>query len=1659
MGKAKRFIGVSLTWVLVGSLVMSLVLPAAPVSAQEEMKRTEVRKTMTPPVIDGDVGEAFWSLSETLDVPLGEGLSSAAEMGFLWDNQYLYIGMKMKDDQLMSEAPGYWFQQDSVSLFFDPTLHRSAPYVNSDMQAGFVYKPNSATPDFYFGAALDHHSGKDAQQILRAIRTTGEGWSLEVAVPWSMLDMNPIQQQQLGFEATATDRYGNDASNGRVNAWSAHQSSSFWNDTSGFGILALVKDNPVSGDANPVLLEENFDSFGSGEIPYGWISDVQAGSPSFSVTEDTYGNKSMTFAGTASGKQARITAPVQWDNYSIEADVRFHSVLNAARWAALMFRAAPNGQAPYHQMAVRQNGSFEVAYRNPSNSWSVMASGSSDALELGKDYTLKVRVFGDNVKEYIKVKDEGDYKLLLDQEFTSGLLGRGKIGFQGDQSTVSFDNLKVTRIKVDDLRLAFPPTVESLTGPYTVTGSVYFSDGVEEAIVPERIQYVSSDESVLKVSGGMLYPLKAGSAVLTAVYANAEWSQEVTVEPGADGVSVTSLSHDSGYVLAEAGKEMALAELPFTAQFNDFTYGTMTGADLTWSADDSSIVVNDGKLIVQDKGVYSLTGEKDGASVSLLVVAKDEASTEYVLYENDFEQEADGDFPDGWTKVEGKTDGKAAVKDGAFVIDASSAPDNPTRVLLPEYLELFGNYDIEADVTHAAANEPTRWHSIMYRTQNRTSGSYPYYHMAVRQNAKATNGVEFAERTANNTWNVMNKGAFGETIHSDTMYRYKVAVHGVRVMQSINGQVIVNTDQAGSYLRGGIGLQANGSVMKVDHLKVTLRETELPPLPESSFVETAKADTFIALAPSVIAELQNKAQLDSYAEGSLPATLVIYVNSNLQVTDPEGKQEFMSLQDALQSIGTRIMPAFYVEDSETVGRLIAHLTSIGLEDAFIVSNQPELVKEARQAYPMLRGIVDFSGWNVKSNEDLMAIRKQTTLSGAKIAMLSRDAATKDNTAYLQQRTIVVWSKEVKLQNEQDKYMDIHRMITAGVNGMITSSPSEAYRALGVYFYHTTLIRKPYMIGHRGMPSVAPENTIISNELAIEAGADYIENDIFLSKDGHLVIIHDSAVHVTTHGTGRVEDMTLEELRSLKVRQVPGAEYPEARIATLEEQIDLARERGVMIYAEIKTHNPAAVDAFVKLVKEKDAEDLFNVMSFDTNQLDRLAAQLPDMPLGLLTGGYASENRVNGAMRETLKVMQRYNSTLNTSYGGLGPKFMDAAHQRGLIISPWTFNNYDHFINTFLLGVFGITTDYAYWAKDWVISIEPENQEVIMKSGESSELSAWAESYSHERKQVNPSIVLLDDSGIVSLDQDNGSKIKAGKPGTTYVLLRYTGTIDEEKTYDIYTEPVKVKIVGGDHGDGSGIGSGGDGSDDGDGSGGGDGSSNENGGSGDDHGSTGPIVDQDNNGNPGNDDSSSDPGSNDGPDSPVSENPSTGQGRAYADINDHWAFKAIMHLSANGIMEGYDNGSFKPDQEMTRAEFVTVVSRILGLSGAPAGSVYTDVAESAWYSEHVKGMVHAGIIQGYADGTFRPDRQMSREEVWVILYRAFQNKLTQQDLTQQELNASSYSDLNEISAWAQKAISALTMIGIVNGYPDGTLKPKGTITRAEAAALLVKLVDK
>ena len=177
---------------------------------------------------------------------------------------------------------------------------------------------------------------------------------------------------------------------------------------------------------------------------------------------------------------------------------------------------------------------------------------------------------------------------------------------------------------------------------------------------------------------------------------------------------------------------------------------------------------------------------------------------------------------------------------------------------------------------------------------------------------------------------------------------------------------------------------------------------------------------------------------------------------------------------------------------------------------------------------------------------------------------------------------------------------------------------------------------------------------------------------------------------------------------------------------------------------------------------------------------------------------------------------------------------------------------------------------------------------------------------------------------------------------------------------------------------------------------------------------------------------------------------SGQAFAYTDTSGHWAEKEITNLSLNGIMSGYTDNSFKPNQNMTRAELVTVINRLLGNSVQNTKYV-PDINAKDWFYADIRKGIESGVIQGNAEGYVRPNDLVTREEAILMLQRALvpieKNGLT--DI---------FSDASSVSEWSKQAVNTFWKKGYITGYADNTIRPKNFITRAEVGKIIANMID-
>ncbi len=168
------------------------------------------------------------------------------------------------------------------------------------------------------------------------------------------------------------------------------------------------------------------------------------------------------------------------------------------------------------------------------------------------------------------------------------------------------------------------------------------------------------------------------------------------------------------------------------------------------------------------------------------------------------------------------------------------------------------------------------------------------------------------------------------------------------------------------------------------------------------------------------------------------------------------------------------------------------------------------------------------------------------------------------------------------------------------------------------------------------------------------------------------------------------------------------------------------------------------------------------------------------------------------------------------------------------------------------------------------------------------------------------------------------------------------------------------------------------------------------------------------------------------------------GFAFTDTTGHWAESMIDTWSERGVINGYEDGTFMPDANITRAEFTKVVASAGGFTTYSELS-FNDVAGDEWFAQYLRGCVAAGVVSGYDDGTFRPDAYITREEAVVMIDRAYDIGVT---------GSLPFTDADSISDWAVSAVASCVGAGIINGYEDGSFMPAAYVTRAE----VVKMID-
>lgn len=182
---------------------------------------------------------------------------------------------------------------------------------------------------------------------------------------------------------------------------------------------------------------------------------------------------------------------------------------------------------------------------------------------------------------------------------------------------------------------------------------------------------------------------------------------------------------------------------------------------------------------------------------------------------------------------------------------------------------------------------------------------------------------------------------------------------------------------------------------------------------------------------------------------------------------------------------------------------------------------------------------------------------------------------------------------------------------------------------------------------------------------------------------------------------------------------------------------------------------------------------------------------------------------------------------------------------------------------------------------------------------------------------------------------------------------------------------------------------------------------------------------------------------------------------FTDISNHWSRTDVEDLASRLVVEGAGDNTFAPDRSITRAEFTAVLLRGLGLHSPESAvtTTFTDVKSDSWYENEVQTAISYGLISGYTDNSFRPNDEISRAEAMTIVARAMKLvDLAKADASETANLLGGYSDGSQVQAWAAEPVASAIKQGLVQGA-DGKLMADADISRAQTAAIVKRLLAK
>ncbi len=529
-------------------------------------------------------------------------------------------------------------------------------------------------------------------------------------------------------------------------------------------------------------------------------------------------------------------------------------------------------------------------------------------------------------------------------------------------------------------------------------------------------------------------------------------------------------------------------------------------------------------------------------------------------------------------------------------------------------------------------------------------------------------------------------------------------------------------------------------------------------------VTVAQPQTNIVGDVSMIRQIDSKAEMDEMlAQDKLPALAAYSINAELKATDAQGRA-FATAQEIFAAHDYRIISVFRIEDQATSDALVAYLKQIRFYDCMVISSDPTVIKAFRTALPQVTGAIDYTdayaGADTLTAEQCLEIRRSIKANNGTVAILPVAVCTNDTVQYLYDRQVNVWAMTSDAPTAREQYA----ALLSGAVGVISDSTDALLSIACDQLPENTMTRVPLNIGHRGLPSRAPENTIEGALQAYEQGATVIELDVYLTRDGELAIMHDGTTGRTCDKDISVEGSTMAQLKDLYVNKgyEKNSKYKECRIPTLSEFLEAFDELDCQLFVEVKSSNPAIVPVIKECIESHGMYGQCSIITFNESIMAAMRKEYPEMSVGALCSGYMSGTDAEADLRAAMSFIGKYNATLNPSYGGYEKDDIRVALMRGVSIYPWTFRGtLDTYKNHFMWGYSGLTGDNAHEFKAQVKGVQ------LLWNDPAEPIRLEAVRYNRTVKGYDPTeLIVLEGEELIR--EENGQYYVQGQ-GTVIVI--------------------------------------------------------------------------------------------------------------------------------------------------------------------------------------------------------------------------------------------------------------------------------------------------